>query len=45
MLSTGFFPEILKQGTSCIIPKAGKDNTVPLNYRPITLLELLPRSS
>ena len=39
-LSIGYFPIILKNGIIILIPKPGKDGKNPINYRPITLLEL-----
>ena len=39
MLATGYFPTCLKRGKTYLLPKPGKDKTVPSNYRPITLLE------
>lgn len=38
-LSTGHFPIKFKNAIIKIIPKPKKDNTQPLNYRPISLLE------
>ena len=39
-ISMGYFPIILKNGLIILIPKPGKDAKNPINYRPITLLEL-----
>ena len=39
MLATGYFPACLKKGKTYLLPKPGKDDTIPSNYRPITLLE------
>ena len=39
-ISMGYFPIILKNGIIILIPKPGKDAKDPINYRPITLLEL-----
>ena len=39
-LSMGYFPIILKNGIIILIPKPGKDAKPPINYHPITLLEL-----
>ena len=39
-ISLGYFPIILKNGLIILILKPGKDPTNPINYRPITLLEL-----
>ena len=30
---------MLKKGKNLLLPKPGKDKTIPFNYRPITLLE------
>ena len=38
--SMGYFSVTLKQGVVVLTPKEGKINTVPINYRPITLLEI-----
>ena len=40
ILSMGYFPIILKNGIIILIPKPGRDAKNPINYRPITLLEL-----
>ena len=37
----GYFPIVLKNGLIILIPKPGKDANNPINYRAITLLELL----
>ena len=39
-ISMGYFPIILKNSLIILIPKPGKDAKNPINYRPITLLEL-----
>ena len=39
-ISMGYFPIILKNGIIILIQKPYKEATNPLNYRPITLLEL-----
>ena len=39
-ISIGYFPVIFKNGIIILIPKPGKDPKDPLNYRPITLLEI-----
>ena len=39
-ISMGYFPIVLKNGIIVLIPKPNKEATNPLNYRPITLLEL-----
>lgn len=39
-LATGYFPTILKKAVIKFIPKENKSPTEPLNYRPISLLEL-----
>ena len=39
-ISFGYFPIILKNGLIILIVKPGKDPKNPINYRPITLLEL-----
>ena len=39
-ISIGYFPIILKNGLIILIVKPGKDPKNPINYRPITLLEL-----
>ena len=39
-ISLGYFPIILKNGLIILILKSGKYPTNPINYRPITLLEL-----
>ena len=39
-LSMGYFPIILKNRVIILILKPGKNPTKPINYRPITLLEL-----
>ena len=39
-ISMGYFPLVLKKGLIILIPKPGKDAKNPINYRPITLLEL-----
>ena len=36
----GYFPLIFKNGLIILIPKPGKDPRQPVNYRPITLLEI-----
>ncbi len=39
-LSLGYFPDKFKQGIINLIPKANKSLMEPINYRPITLLEV-----
>ena len=39
-ISMGYFPIIFKNGLIILIPKPGKDPRNPINYRPITLLEV-----
>lgn len=39
-LSMGYFPNKLKTGIIKLQPKPHTDNTNPLNYRPISLLEV-----
>ena len=43
-LASGYFPELFKTATATLIPKPNKDNTHPLNYRPISLLEILGKT-
>ena len=43
-LSMGYFMVIYKNGILILTNKPGKNNKYPLNYRPITLLEVLVRS-
>ena len=38
--SMGYFPILFKNGILVLIPKPRKDPTEPINYRPITLLEI-----
>ena len=38
-LASGYFPKIFKTAILKLIPKEGKDNTNPQNYRPIALLD------
>lgn len=38
-LSMGLFPDKFKTATIKFIPKTGTNTTLPLNYRPISLLE------
>lgn len=40
-LSAGIFPDKFKEALLKLIPKAGKTNTLVLNYRPISLLEVV----
>ena len=39
-ISMGYFSIVLKNGIIILIPKPGKDPKNPINYRPITLLEI-----
>ena len=39
-VSPGYFSIVLKNGILILIPKPGKDPKDPINYRPITLLEV-----
>ena len=39
-LSMGYFPQIYKLAILCLILKPGKVGTDPINYRPISLLEV-----
>ena len=39
-VSMGYFSIVLKNGIIVLIPKPGKDSKIPINYRPITLLEI-----
>ena len=39
-ISIGYFPVVLKNGLIILIMKPGKNPTQPINYRPITLLEI-----
>ena len=39
-ISMGMFPAIFKEGEMTLIEKEGKSNKDPMNYRPITLLEV-----
>ena len=39
-LSLGYFPKKFKQATIKLIPKQNKPTTNPINYRPISLLEV-----
>ena len=43
-LASGYFPELFKSATATLIPKPNKDNTHPLNYTPISLLEILGKT-
>ena len=38
---TGNFPDLWREATIIPIPKAGKDTTIPTNYRPISLTSCL----
>lgn len=40
MINTGYFPRKYKEATITMIPKPGKPQTDPRNYRPISLLEV-----
>ena len=40
LLSMGYFSKCYKNGLMVVIPKGGKDGRDPINYRPITLLEV-----
>ena len=40
LLSIGYFTVVYKNGIMIMTPKAEKDSRDPLNYRPITLLEI-----
>ena len=42
-LSTGYFPQILKQADIFLIHKPGKEPTLPTSYRPISLITLLSK--
>lgn len=44
MLASGYFPEVLKKGKTYMIPKPGKDLSIPTNHRPITLLEPIAKT-
>ena len=39
-ISMGYFSIVLKNRIIILIPKPGKDSKTPINYRPITLLEI-----
>lgn len=39
-LSMGYFPQFFKTGIIKLIPKPNTDHTNPINYRPISLLEV-----
>ena len=41
--ATGLFPKQLKEAIIIMAPKAGKESKNPLNYRPISLLNLLAK--
>ena len=43
ILSTGYFPKILKQAEIFLIIKPDKDPTLPTSYRPISLITLLAK--
>ena len=43
ILKLGVFPKILKTSQIIMIPKPGKDLTVPSSYRPISLLSCLSK--
>ena len=43
ILSTGHFPQILKQAEIFLIPKPDKDPTLPTSYRPISLITILAK--
>lgn len=43
MLRHSYFPNVWKLADVVMIPKAGKDPTLPLNYRPISLLSSLSK--
>ena len=43
-LASGYFPELFKTATATLIPKPNKTNTNPLNYRPISLLEIFGKT-
>ena len=38
-LAAGYFPKKFKSAILKLIPKEGKDATIPVNYRPIALLD------
>ena len=38
-LASGYFPKKFKSAILKLIPKEGKDATIPVNYRPIALLD------
>ena len=38
-LACGYFPKLFKSAILKLIPKEGKDATLPQNYRPIDLLD------
>ena len=44
ILSTGHFPQILKQAEVFLIHKPDKDPTLPTSYRPIALITLLSKT-
>lgn len=41
VLGTGYFPTLLLQSDTVMIPKPGKDPSLPTSYRPITLANCL----
>ena len=44
MLATGYFQLILKKCKTYFLPKPDKDNTIPTNRKPITLLESITKT-
>ena len=43
ILSTQYWPTFFKTSLMIFIPKPGKDHTNPLNFRPISLIEILAK--
>ena len=43
-ITTNYFPDLWKQGTTILLPKPNKDHKDPKNYRPITLLPALGKT-
>ena len=40
-LKIGYFPSKWKEAQGIMLPKPKKDNTIPTNYRPISLLSCI----